>query len=724
MEMAYLGLFSKIFNWVLDRIFNPIFKWLTNLLTTIFTWIFNEILAPILLPILEEVLQFAIELYKDIYAVHMYALFSTVLKLIDYLEAAFDVFIGIDEVTYYGNAGTTIKGSLLEVLLQQETISKVFWLLTCGGLALALLLTIYGVAKSSFDLDFENKRPVSKVLTAMMKTFVQFFTVPFFVYFIVKLAAIILQGITYVLNQGNNTTLGRIIFMIASLDAANDANYNVSTSKLGITLGTTPADTVRYPFYSLTAAGAKDYGDISVVMDSFDLSNFDYLIGAIAAIFLFFTIAVCLIKFVQRIFEVILLYIVSPYFVSTIPLDDGEKFGRWREMFVGKCFSGFGSAVGMRLYLMVCPMIMGGTIDFGASAEMDYIMKLFFLAGGAWAVFKSGPMITNLISFQAGQDESMTQAAAGGFMYAQTAGRMGRAVSSAMHGRHGGGSQAKAGKREASPDQAFKNTKLQPAGKVDGHWKAGVKPTGPRSGKVTIGANRGHTDWKSAKPAGGARSGISMGAHRGTAMQADRQAEHHNLRLGSLFQSTYDNQGNHKFRVMGFGFTADAAGNTTSMKFPGLKLQAGSSGGYQVSKLHLPGVVNYRSNVQNGNVSYSDVSVLGGIRYQRGSDGQSRFGIGNSLSVSRAADGSYDHVKVGAFTRSHSSDGQKTYGLGSAMQVSRSAEGNTVQFGSQGGVSFRSEAGKSGLSGVKIGALEYSRSGITKSTTKTGGGKA
>jgi len=203
----------------LDRIFDPIFKWLTNLLTTIFTWIFNEILAPVLLPILEAVLEFAIELYKDIYAVHMYTLFSTVLKLIDYLETAFDVFIGIDEVTYHGGAGNEIKGSLLEVLLQQENISKIFWILTCGGLALALLLTIYGVAKSSFDLDFENKRPVSKVLTAMMKTFVQFFTVPFFVYFIVKLAAIILQGITFVLNQGNNTTLGRIIFMIASLDA-------------------------------------------------------------------------------------------------------------------------------------------------------------------------------------------------------------------------------------------------------------------------------------------------------------------------------------------------------------------------------------------------------------------------------------------------------------------------------------------------------------------------
>ena len=69
------------------------------------------------------------------------------------------------------------------------------------------------------------------------------------------------------------------------------------------------------------------------LIEDFNLADFDYLIGFIAAVFLLFTIAVCLIVFVQRVFELMLLYIVSPYFVCMIPLDDGERFGRWREMF-------------------------------------------------------------------------------------------------------------------------------------------------------------------------------------------------------------------------------------------------------------------------------------------------------------------------------------------------------------------------------------------------------
>lgn len=404
MEYAYLGLFQRVFNWVLSRILDPVYRFVSSLLTTVLSWVFEKILAPILLPILEDALEFFIDLWLKTISTRLYLLFSGILKLIDYLETAFDVFIGLRPVTYTAPDGRVITGTLVEVLMQQDTVSTVFWLITFGALGLALLLTIYGTARSAFDLDFENKRPVSKVLTAMMKTFIQFFMVPFLVYFMLQLSSIILTQVTDILNFGNTTSLGRIVFMIASLNAANEDQFNIgSENALNIEFGTSPADTVRYPFYSMAAREGeklKDYVNLQQVTDVFQLSKFDYLIGFIAAAFLLFTIGVCLIIFVQRIFELILLYLVSPYFVCMMPLDDGERFHRWREMFVGKCFTGFGSVISMRLYLLICPMVMGGRIRFGTavSPEMDYMMKLFFLAGGAWAMYKSGSMITSLLS--------------------------------------------------------------------------------------------------------------------------------------------------------------------------------------------------------------------------------------------------------------------------------------------------------------------------------------
>lgn len=428
LEVVYLGLFQKVFNWVLSRILDPVYRFVSSLLTTVLSWVFEKILAPILMPILEDALEFFIDLWLKVMSTRLYLLLSGILKLIDYLETAFDVFIGLRPVTYTDPNGRVITGTLVEVLIQQENISTVFWLITFGALGLALLLTIYGTARSAFDLDFENKRPVSKVLTAMMKTFIQFFMVPFLVYFMLQLSSIILTQVTDIMNFGNTTSLGRIVFMISSLNAAKDDQFNVGAENaLDIEFGTSPEDTVRYPFYSMASqsgTGVKDYGNIGQVSDVFDLSKFDFLVGFIAAVFLLFTIGVCLIIFVQRIFELILLYLVSPYFVCMMPLDDGEKFHRWREMFIGKCFTGFGSVIGMRLYLLICPMVMGGRIQFGTatSPEMDYMMKLFFLAGGAWAMYKSGSMITSLLSYQAGMSESNTAAMAGGMLYSHTVG--------------------------------------------------------------------------------------------------------------------------------------------------------------------------------------------------------------------------------------------------------------------------------------------------------------
>ena len=173
MKLVYLGFFSRVFEWVLNHIFEPVFRFVANLLNTVITWIFQEVLAPVLMPVLEDVLEFAIKLWVEIYSTQLYLLYSGLLKLIDYLETAFDVFIGLQNVTYKSE-NTEITGTLIEVLMQQKDISRVFWILTLGGLGIALMLTIFATAKSALDFDFENKRPVTKVMAAMRKALSSF----------------------------------------------------------------------------------------------------------------------------------------------------------------------------------------------------------------------------------------------------------------------------------------------------------------------------------------------------------------------------------------------------------------------------------------------------------------------------------------------------------------------------------------------------------------------
>lgn len=407
MTMVYLGLFSKIFEWIWSKILSPIVQFVATLLGKLFEWIFNTILLPILTAVLKTVLPWFLDLLKTIFSGILYRILSWIFKMIDYMNTAFNIFIGTSNVSYQGK-----EQPLLNAMMSVGPVSKAFWIITALGVGIAMLLCIYAVTKSTMDFDFENKRPVGAVMRSMLKCFLQFLTIPLFVIFFLQLSGIILSAFDTALStqaEYKKQTLGCIMFGITSLDAATNKTgqiytHNLSDVKFHENLLT---DGMRREFY----IGEKNYMDIDEVKTYFDLSKFDYLVGIILGIFLAVILLICSITFIRRIFEVLTLYLVSPLFISTMPLDDGEKFKKWREMFISKVFNGYGSVLSMKLYLMLCPIIIGNSIQWGGAEttkEATYFIKLIFLVGGAWAMLKIGPMITSIIHMQTGQAEQTT----------------------------------------------------------------------------------------------------------------------------------------------------------------------------------------------------------------------------------------------------------------------------------------------------------------------------
>ncbi|MEG1576034.1 MAG: hypothetical protein RR366_04485, partial [Clostridium sp.] len=276
---------------------------------------------------------------------------------------------------------------------------------------------------------FENKRSVGKVMTDFFKCCLRFMMVPVLMVFMLQFSVIVLAGFNTALTQGKagTSTLGSTIFVISSLNAARDEKYNVGYTGTGQVQNIGTEDALRKDFYYND--GKRNYKDSVIVggdgsdenQGLFKFGKFDYLTGYASSIFLILILAMCLVVFIQRIFEILILYIVSPYFVAMMPLDGGEKFDQWRELFIAKFFTGFGSAIGMRLYLMLVPIVMGNTLRFteGNSPESDYLIKLLFILGGAWAIYKSGSTVTSLLSAQAGSSEQATGAMAGGMIMSQ-----------------------------------------------------------------------------------------------------------------------------------------------------------------------------------------------------------------------------------------------------------------------------------------------------------------
>ena len=247
--------------------------------------------------------------------------------------------------------------------------------------------------------------------------------------------------------------------------------------------------------------------------------------------------------------------------------------------------------------------------------------------------------------------------------------------------------------------------------------------------------------------------------------------EKKNFRFGRMLQSTYDANGNHKIRVLGVGVDRDASGNTMAfqMKLGGLRVQrTDPEQSMKLARMHIPGIARVSSNVQNGQLKYSDISVLhGAARYrsdesgsqvrvlggltnvQYGQQGTDVRVLGGLTRVHHGDDGT--HVRVaggltdvkysqqdganvsvmggvtrvhhgddgtnvsvlGGVTRvHHGNDGTNVRVMGGLTQVDHTAQGTHVGVMGDHLVSVRTSGDN--LQALKVGMIEYSRSGVVR----------
>ncbi len=402
MDFVYLKwydfLYDIVYGWFIEPVWNLIkkaFLWLMELFNE---WVLQPLIEKVLKPLWIQIIDtIAYYICKLIYWI-----MAQLFRLVDAVEEMFNVFSGTGLVTYKGE-----EMPLLSAFMSFDPIKKVFWYINFMAFMLTFLFAVYAVVKSTLDFDFENRRPVSRVINSLIKSLISLWTIQFFVYFMLELASVILTGLNTAVQRAmggaGETSMGRTLFVISSMNAAKETALNMNGSR-AVEVG--PLDPVRKAFYQTT--GGNSYTDLSAVDAKFNFAKFDFLIGFAMAVFVLFIMLICMVIFIQRIFDLMLLYVVSPLFVSTIPLDDGEKFSKWRELFIGKCFTGYGMVINMRLYLMVAPLVMGSSVSFSTSPETNFLAKALFLAGGVWAVYKSGNMITGIISQEAGMTERET----------------------------------------------------------------------------------------------------------------------------------------------------------------------------------------------------------------------------------------------------------------------------------------------------------------------------
>lgn len=410
--------------------------------------IFNDLLSNVFAPILTDILKVFAEYFMSViwsmWSEWLLGIFTVLCSLVDFVENIFNVFAGISPVQVEGR-----QTYLLDAFFQMGEVTTAFVYITVMAVAISFIFTIYKTAKSISDMTLEDRNPVSKVLADGMKAAVSFMLIPFLCVALLQLSSLVTNQAVSAFDaaQGGSSTMGTILFLSAGMDAdkATASRKNPVTGEMeDPETERNPSfdDDVRNPYLK----GEKDYRNLTTVKKDFYPSNFNYIQGFASGILILLILAGAVIIFIRRIFELLILYLVSPFFVSTIPLDDGATFARWRELFVAKFFSGFGVIFSMRYYMILVPSIAGNRLclyspSLPGGVMINSILKLFMIIGGAWAVYKSQSLIMQILNQEAAAAEQQS----GSLMTGIVVGTASTAASMAAAAATGGSSAALGG---------------------------------------------------------------------------------------------------------------------------------------------------------------------------------------------------------------------------------------------------------------------------------------
>ncbi len=427
-----LGWIQDAINWVFDKILNPVFKWVSSLLSDAFKWVFDNVLGPILQKFFEIVTGIVAKLLWKVISRILFRIEVGFLSLVDMMQNIYNVLAGTSPVK---DVKTGMVGSLLSILARKPFIVNSMLLVIAVSFVLCFAFSIAGVLKSMSDMGGPGSKSVGHVMRKTAQALLRMMLAPALGLFLILLGDAVLTSMTRAMTLDNNVTIARSLFVISTLDAVDDVNgavdidgkkhkggetkaYNYSTrpaylaSHPGAASDYGLKDKFRKPFYT----GTKNYTKAADVDPTFDMGRINFIVGILGAILFVFILGTSLFVFTSRIFDVLVLLLIEPFFIASMPLDDGEHFEKWEDMFIAKIFSGYGMVVAMYLYLLISAMVFEGRIVFTPQEGvgdilMDMLMKIILLVGGAATIMTSGPLITSILnSAAAGHEAGAAQA--------------------------------------------------------------------------------------------------------------------------------------------------------------------------------------------------------------------------------------------------------------------------------------------------------------------------
>lgn len=318
----------------------------------------------------------------------LYMLSAGILYIIDLLMECANVLCGITPISVEGEST-----DLLSYIIKSEDVRLGFSVAAILGFIVLIFFTVFAVIRA-ITKEKAEATP-AQVLVKAGKLALLFMFIPAIMLTLVWAGSVFMNALYQATTGGSTGGLGNYLFTCF----AQDAGLSESEREIFIVAE------------NYTGSSSYAYLDFDLVDECIDVSDYSFIMSWLAGILIVYGVGTGLVSFIDRLISIIVLYIISPFSVSSAVIDDGQRFKLWREQILIKFFNAFGMILYVNVYCIIIGLIIKDSVQLFGSGFLNQFAKILIIVGGGLSLPRAMALIGNIISAGAGSRELMDQAA-------------------------------------------------------------------------------------------------------------------------------------------------------------------------------------------------------------------------------------------------------------------------------------------------------------------------
>ena len=455
MRAQVLGLFGDIVNGI-GSVFSGIANW------------FSDRIGQYIDYFVSIILKFVYEILKIFFII------------IDFVQMLFRKIAGLDTVRYNGEEN--ISGDIAWWLFRQPAVTDALLSLMIVAVVMLFMATFIAIIRNNYKAKDAKETAVGPVIGQAFKALFSFIMVPVVCYFGVFVSNGLLKTVDQATRISDSVSISGEVFsasamsanrartsseFAATLQETEGLNFNIfRDDNTGVLTGKTAADKIDRAFATQqkideqeltindSMAGCEfmfhqnspgtisqfDYRNTDLVFVYYDFTKFNWLFAFVSCFFITTTLLYAAMGVVQRLFEITLLFAVSPPFIALMPLDGGSAFKNWAQKFIQSTVVMYGTVVALNFFFIVAPLLQQIDLFYTAQEIADYgsltcdlfngFAHILFIMCGALMIKDFTGILTELTAGKAG---SLTKMGEGGYGSAANSAKAMANKASAVH---------------------------------------------------------------------------------------------------------------------------------------------------------------------------------------------------------------------------------------------------------------------------------------------------